>query len=178
MPGSGVSPFADGVQAREAVEMTLPEPRSRAERKADTLAKLRAAEADAWVSSASVSSDGGGPSPYLVPLSFAWIDEQLVIALESTSRTARGIEAHRVARLGLGLTRDVVMIDVVLERTVEAQSAPPELVDRYSSQAGWNPESEGGSYVYLFLRPERIQAWKESNELPGRTLMRAGTWLV
>jgi hypothetical protein len=30
--------------------------------------------------------------------------------------------------------------------------------------------------VYVVLRPERIQAWRERNELSGRTLMRAGRW--
>jgi hypothetical protein len=32
--------------------------------------------------------------------------------------------------------------------------------------------------VFQVLRPRRIQAWRESNEIPGRTLMRDGTWLV
>jgi len=31
---------------------------------------------------------------------------------------------------------------------------------------------------FLVLRPLRIQAWREVNELPGRTLMRAGAWLT
>jgi hypothetical protein len=30
----------------------------------------------------------------------------------------------------------------------------------------------------VVLRPDRIQAWRESNELAGRLLMRDGTWLV
>jgi hypothetical protein len=28
------------------------------------------------------------------------------------------------------------------------------------------------------LRPVRVQAWREVNEIPERTLMRDGTWLV
>jgi len=28
------------------------------------------------------------------------------------------------------------------------------------------------------LRPEQIQAWREENELAGRTLMRGGAWLI
>jgi hypothetical protein len=27
------------------------------------------------------------------------------------------------------------------------------------------------------LRPERIQAWREADEIAGRTLMRDGAWL-
>jgi hypothetical protein len=32
--------------------------------------------------------------------------------------------------------------------------------------------------VFFVLRPVRIQAWRESNEIPGRTLMRKGRWVV
>jgi hypothetical protein len=56
-----------------------------AARGADTLAKLSAPAADVWVSSAS------GSDPYLVPLSPAWIDDRVVLALETGSRTARNI---------------------------------------------------------------------------------------
>jgi hypothetical protein len=31
--------------------------------------------------------------------------------------------------------------------------------------------------AYLVLRPRRTQAWREENELVGRTLMRGGAWL-
>jgi hypothetical protein len=32
--------------------------------------------------------------------------------------------------------------------------------------------------VFLLLRPERIQAWREANEIAGRAVMQAGAWLV
>jgi len=32
--------------------------------------------------------------------------------------------------------------------------------------------------VYLVLRPVRVQAWREADEMTGRTLMRDGEWLV
>lgn len=72
--------------------MTHPEPRSSAERKADTLAKLYTRGIDVWVASASVA--------------------------------------------------------------------------------------ENGHYVYIVLRPDRIQAWREVNEMEGRTLMHVGAWVV
>src|SRR6185437_15112572 len=64
-----------------------PPPRSGPERVADTLAKLRQPVVDVWVSSASVSEDGS-LQPYVVPLSLAWIDDRVVLALESDSRPA------------------------------------------------------------------------------------------
>ena len=33
-------------------------------------------------------------------------------------------------------------------------------------------------YVFLVLRPLRVQARRESDEIAGRTLMRRGSWLV
>ena len=148
----------------------MPGPRTRAQRKADTLAKLDAAKADAWVASA--SDDG----PYLVPLSLAWLDERVVLALSGSSRTARNIVARGAARIGLGHTRDVVMIDAVLERSVPVGEAGA-LADGYAAQADWDPRDSAGDYLYLVLRPDRIQAWREANEIAGRLLMRAGTWL-
>lgn len=145
--------------------------RSREQRKADALAILGAPAADVWVASA--SADG----PYLVPLSLAWIGERVVLALEASSRTARNIVQHGTARLGVGHTRDVVMIDAALERSVPVADAGS-IADAYAAQADWDPRVAGGNYVYLVLRPDRVQAWRESDELAGRLLMRDGTWLV
>jgi hypothetical protein len=142
-------------------------------RKADTLAKLQAREGDAWVSSSDPASGA-----YLVPLSLAWIDERVVLALAANSRTARNIVGSGSARLGFGQTRDVVMIDVLLEQTVKVDDAPVALAAGYAQQSDWDPRTAGAGYVFLVLRPDRIQAWREANELPGRTLMTAGVWLI
>jgi hypothetical protein len=150
----------------------MPEPRDAATRRADTLAKLHEPAADVWVASAS----GGGA--HLVPLSLAWLDERVVLALEAGSRTALNVTAQGAARLALGQTRDVVIIDAVLERAVPLPEAPAELADGYAAQSDWDPREARGAFVYLVLRPTTIQAWREVNELPGRALMRDGVWLV
>jgi hypothetical protein len=113
-------------------------------------------------------------TPYLVPLSLAWVDDRVVIAVEQTSLTARNIVASGEARLAVGRTRDVVMIDATLEKTVEVQDEA--LGAAYVAQADWDPRASTG-YVFLVLRPLRVQAWREANELTGRTLMRNGSWL-
>ncbi len=156
---------------------TQPGPRSGAERKADTLARLHTKGIDVWVASAS-APERGSAQAHLVPLSLAWIDERVVVAVESDSRTARNITEHGTARLGLGPTRDVVMIDAVLDRAIKLEDAPDALTEGYAGQADWDPRTAGGQYLYLVLRPERIQAWREANEIAGRTLMRAGSWVV
>jgi hypothetical protein len=111
-----------------------------------------------------------------VPVSLAWIDERVVIAVEGSSVTARNLTASGEARLAVGPTRDVTMIDAVLERAVDV-AADDALGAAYVAQADWDPRGDTG-YVFLVLRPVRVQAWREANEIPGRTLMRDGTWLV
>jgi hypothetical protein len=148
------------------------EPRTRAQRKEDTLALLTTPGSDVWVASA------GPDGAHLVPLSLAWHDDRIVLAAEATSRTARNIRAQGRARLAAGHTRDVVMIDAILDRAVPAAEAGP-IAGAYAAQADWDPrQATTGDYLYLVLRPDRIQAWRESDEIPGRLLMRDGTWLT
>lgn len=126
---------------------------------------------DVWVATASPTG-----APHLVPVSLAWIGERAVIAVDGGSVTARNLTASGAARLALGPTRDVVMIDATLEDAVDAGADGP-LGAAYVAQAGWDPRLNTG-YVFLVLRPVRLQAWREANEIAGRTLMRHGTWLV
>jgi len=131
---------------------------------------LRAPAADAWVATA--SPDG---APHLVPLSLAWVDERAVLAVDGSSATARNLTATGTARLAVGATRDVVMIDAVLERAVGVDS-DEDLGAAYAAQADWDPRG-GAGYLYLVLEPRRVQAWREADEIAGRTLMRDGVWL-
>lgn len=126
---------------------------------------------DVWVATAAAAD-----SPHLVPLSLAWVDDRVVIAIESSSATARNLTGSARARLAVGPTRDVVMIDAVLERTVEV-AADDELAAAYAERADWDPRSTPG-YRFFVLRPDRVQAWREANEIEGRTLMRDGVWLI
>jgi hypothetical protein len=151
--------------------MTVPEPRPATVRKSDVLAKLTAPVADAWVATAAAAE------PYLVPLTLVWLRDRIVLATNGKSRTATNLAATGVARIALGATRDVVLIDAVLEETFPVAAAPSWVGDGYAAGSDWDPREAGGSYVYLILRPDRIQAWREENEIADRTLMRDGTWL-
>ena len=157
--------------------MPDPDPRPTEQRRADTLAHLSADEADIWVATASVSPDGAG-EPYLVPLSVGWIDDRMVIAIETRSRTAKNLAATRRARLGIGPTRDVSMIDAEVEQIVDAAEVDADLADRYADQTKWEPRKVSAPMVYIVLRPTRVQAWREANELTDRTVMRDGRWLA
>jgi hypothetical protein len=145
--------------------------RDAATRKTDTLAMWATPAIDVWVATASAAGVA-----HLVPLSLAWTEERLVVAVQEGSRTARNLTASGRARLAVGPSRDVTMVDAVLERVVPTAKAGA-LGEAYAGQADWDPRSSTG-YVYLVLRPERVQAWRESDEIAGRTLMRDGAWLV
>jgi general stress protein 26 len=147
--------------------------RSPEERKADALAKLEASEANVWVATASPTG-----AVHLVPVTHTWSGSQIVLATGPKSRTVANVTANPRMRLALGETRDVVMIDAVLDETLLKSEAPEALAAGYATQAGWDPRTDKSDYVYLLLRPERIQVWREAEDLAGRTVMRNGAWIV
>ena len=165
----------DRAHSRVGGEVSAPAPRDPAERRRDAMAALEDS-VDVWVASASVDATGVA-RPHLVPLSLAWIDDRVVVAVGADSRTARNLNAGGRARLAVGSTRDVVIIDAVVEQVVPVAEAPV-LADRYAARADWDPRHADNTHTFFVLRPDRIQAWRESNELTGRTLMRQGRWIV
>jgi hypothetical protein len=145
--------------------------RSRAERRRDTEHRL-AHDVDLWVASA--SADG---VPYLVPLSFDWDGEALLIATPTDSPTGRNLAASLTVRIGLGPTRDVTMIDGDVE-VLEMDALPHEQGDRFVARSGFDPRELDTPYRWFRILPRRMQAWREVNELSDRTLMRDGRWLA
>jgi hypothetical protein len=123
---------------------------------------------------ASASADG---APYLVPLSFDWDGEALLVATPTDSLTGRNLADTRAVRLALGYTRDVSVIDGEVE-VLEIDALPQELGDRFVARTGFDPRAEAAPYRWFRIFPRRIQAWREVNELPDRELMRDGRWLV
>ena len=144
--------------------------RSTAQRRADALDKLEN-DNDVWVATAA------GSDAYLVPLSLCWLDGQVVVTTLAQSPTARNAAASGQARLALGDTRDVVMIDASLASVVPQRYANRALVDAFRNRTGWAPGGAEGNYVYLRFQPRRVQVWRDVEELSGRTVMRDGSWL-
>jgi hypothetical protein len=151
--------------------MTAPA-RTNAQRMLDTLHRLEH-DVDAWVSTA--ASDGG--TPYLVPLSFMWDGTTVLVATPASSPTGRNLAATGKVRLGVGATRDVVLIEGTAE-SIGADELPGEVGDAFAAKTGFDPRLLASTYLYFRIRPQRIQAWRESNELSGRELMRDGEWLA
>jgi hypothetical protein len=69
------------------------------------------------------------------------------------------------------------MIDAELDASHPVDDAPASIADGYAAQADWDPRGQSG-YSFLAFRPRRVQAWREANEIAGRTLMRDGTWVT
>jgi hypothetical protein len=145
-------------------------PRPGSQRRIDVLAKLRS-DVDLWVASA--DSEGGA---YLVPLSFYWDDSALTIATPRASRTAVNLIRAGWARVALGPTRDVVIIEGPVEAIPIGTDAA--LEDAHARAVGFDPRELTDEYVYLRITPHEIQAWREANELAGRQLMHRGEWLA
>ena len=115
--------------------------------------------------------------PYLVPLSFEWDGKTLLLATPADSPTGRNLATCGTVRLGLGLTRDVTMIDGDVE-VLEMDALPQQRGDRFAAHAGFDPRTLASRYRWFRISPRRIQAWREANELPDRELMRDGRWLI
>jgi hypothetical protein len=138
-------------------------PRSRAQRRRDTEHRLTH-DNEVWVASA--SADG---APYLIPLSFDWDGEALLMATPTDSPTGRNLAATRAVRLGLGHTRDVSMIEGEVE-VLGIDALPQERGDRFVARTGFDPRALATPYRWFRISPRRIQAWRE--------VMRDGRWLV
>lgn len=145
--------------------------RTRAQRRHDTEQRLTH-DVDVWVASA--SPDG---APYLVPLSFDWDGQALLVATPTASPTGRNLAAGRTARLALGHTRDVCMIDGEVE-VLEIEALAQERGDRFAARTGFDPRALTTPYRWFRISPRRIQAWREVDELPDRELMRDGRWVI
>ncbi|WP_329126715.1 pyridoxamine 5'-phosphate oxidase family protein [Streptomyces sp. NBC_01465] len=150
--------------------MTNAAPRPLAQRRRDTEHRL-SHDVDVWVATA--SEDG---TPYLVPLSFDWDDEALLVATPTNSPTGKNLAASRTVRVALGETRDVSMIEGDVD-VIEIDGLPQEQGDRFAARTGFDPRTLTTSYRWFRISPRRIQAWREADELSGRELLREGHWL-
>ncbi|MEU8220381.1 pyridoxamine 5'-phosphate oxidase family protein [Micromonospora taraxaci] len=150
--------------------MTEVPPRGLGQRLRDTRARLES-DIDLWVATA--GSPGG---VHLIPLSFLWDGTAFLVSTPRASVTGRNLVADGRVRLSLGPTRDVVIVDGTAE-PVDIADLGPETGDAFATKTGFDPSTLDEPYQYFLIRPQRIQAWREANELKGRVLMRDGRWL-
>jgi len=149
-------PYPDKVVAPRTVEQRI----------ADTRRRLRE-DTDAWVASTDAAR------PWLIPLSFLWHSGRLLFATALSSPTAVNLRGVPGVRVALGGTRDVVLIIGDAE-VAPSTSLTSEEVAAYQAKHRSDPRTWADGVVRV--TPVRIQAWREENELLGRTLMRESVW--
>ncbi|MER6347168.1 pyridoxamine 5'-phosphate oxidase family protein [Streptomyces sp. NPDC001595] len=152
------------------MKITQP-PRTPEQRKQDVLARLEREE-DVWVASA--AADG---TPWLVALWFLWDGEAVWLATRTTNPTGRNLRDGLRARLALGDTQDVVLIDGEAE-VLTRDEVPAATARAYIAKYGWDPGADSPSYAWFRVRPLAVQAMHGVHEMPGRYLMRDGVWVV
>ncbi|MFG2649256.1 pyridoxamine 5'-phosphate oxidase family protein [Streptomyces sp. NPDC048436] len=147
-------------------------PRAPEQRKRDALRRLDQ-DIDAWVSTADAESG----APYLIPLSFLWDGESLLVATPDASVTGRNLRATGRVRVGIGPTRDLVLIEGAVRALGEGELTV-EAGDAFATKTGFDPRKLDTEYAYFRITPQRLQAWREADELAGRDLMLGGRWTV
>ena len=94
-----------------------------------------------------------------------------------SSVSTKNVLKSRQAKLALGDTRDVVLLDVVAEVvTVGPDNA--DISMGFKHRNGWDPRDTLSPYVYFLMTPRRIQVWESEEELEGRDVMKKGQWLA
>jgi hypothetical protein len=149
----------------------MTESRKTTQRKADVRAALDS-QRDIWLATA----DRNG-RPHLIAASAWWSGDRITVATGRNSRTADNLSATRVARLASGTPDDVIMIDASLIDSRDVTQSPSSVADGFAGAVGWDPTKEPGDWVFFYLRPSRIQAYRGYGELEGRDVMLRGKWL-
>jgi hypothetical protein len=110
---------------------------------------------------ASASADG---APLLVPLSFDWDGEALLMATPTDSPTGRNLTATRAVRVGLGPHPRRVH-DRGRSRGPEIDALLQQRGDRFGAHSGFEPRAPATPHRWSRISPRCIQAWREVNEL-------------
>ncbi|MET8546956.1 pyridoxamine 5'-phosphate oxidase family protein [Kitasatospora sp. NPDC004799] len=144
--------------------------RRTAERVRDALDRL-ATERDVWLSTAHPEH-----GPHQVPLWFLWDGHAVWLCTSDGSATARNVRAEPRVRLSLPDTFDVLLVQGEAQG-FPAQDVPADAARAFADKFGWDPRTEAKPYLYIRVLPTTVRAWRGVPELPGRVIMRDGTWL-
>lgn len=146
----------------------MPTPRTHDERLAVARIRLQR-EWQMWLST------GGRSGPHLIPVAFVGDNDAIVTATGESSKTVRNLRETGRARVAVGTTSDVVMVDTVLDGLVPVPEVATDVADRFAA-VSHDPRQMPG-YLYVRLLPRRVQVWNGFHELRGRTVILKGEWL-
>jgi hypothetical protein len=149
---------------------SIPVPRSLAKRRSYARKRLESGF-QMWLAT---GSDGHGA--HLIPVAYVWDGSVLYTATFASSRTVANIRAHPQARVALGDTADVVMIDTSAS-LLGVPDIGADIAEHYGNVSTDPRNHPEGTFVYLRLQPRRIQVWNGFHEFAGRTVMSDGRWV-
>ncbi len=69
---------------------------------------------------------------------------------------------------------------MLIDGTVEmfaVHALPADLADAFAAKL-WDVREDTKPYAFFRITPQRIQVWREENELRGRDIMLDGEWVV
>jgi hypothetical protein len=121
-----------------------------------------------WLASAA------GDRAHLIPLAFAWDGATITMVTRENSKTVRNLATAGYARAAIGSPTDVVLVEGPVILADPAQATPA--VKAVLATLPLNPERVPGA-ISVQLTPQRILAWRDLSEMPGRTVMADGRWL-
>ncbi len=139
-----------------------------AERASHARAQLEAG-IDVWVTSASASGEA-----HLIPLSYLWDGSSILLSTPERSRTARDLLRAGRGRVALPSTRDVVIVEGVVERVDRHDTTG--IFEAFAERHQWDPRLETTPFAFIRLIAEQVQAWSVENELATRVVFREGVW--
>jgi general stress protein 26 len=148
----------------------MAEIRGAAERVANAYERL-ARESDVWLATSSESR------PWLVPVWFLWHDSKVFLATSSASMTAKNIASQPAVRLAFQSTADVLILDGTAEVHRISEVADDMLASYTAKYAGSDPRTWDDAII-VAVTPDRVQAWRTEDEIPGRVIMRRGQWVA
>jgi hypothetical protein len=141
-------------------------PREVHQRVHDALERLEGDD-DLWIATAH------GGTPWLVPLSFVWTGAAVLMATLRRSRTYLNLAEDGNARIALGHTRDVLLLDGQVDLP---QQLPEQEADAVAAATGYDPRTQHDT-AYIQFTPRRAHSWRNVAELDGRTIMTDGRWV-
>ncbi|WP_205740829.1 pyridoxamine 5'-phosphate oxidase family protein [Haloactinopolyspora alba] len=147
--------------------ITAPTPRSLEQRRLDAQRTLQQNH-QLWLCTAA------GDHGHMIPVSYVLEGSDLILATATRSRTMANVRATGRARVAIGSTDDVVMIDGQVA-VVPVADMDPDTADAYAV-VSHDPRVMPG-FEYLRLAPSRIQVWNGFHEFGGRTVMADSQWL-
>ncbi|MFD7700070.1 pyridoxamine 5'-phosphate oxidase family protein [Streptomyces caelestis] len=142
-------------------------PRGLEERLRDTRAGLEN-DVGLWAA-APGTPDGVRP----VPLSLLRDGTAFLVPTPRAPVTGRNPPADGRVRIGPGPTRDVALVDGTAA-PVDVDALGAGTGDAFAAGTGFDPRRPDEPYRYVRVRPRRVRARREVNEMSGRALVREG----